>query len=79
EDMLPLLCNIYNYIEKEIGDKLINIIRTMKNLLNHTNHASIIKREILLYKSFGKILYPQWKQFFNPSEAQDANFQKKLK
>jgi len=79
EDMLPLLYKIYNYIEREIGDKLINIIRTMKNLLNHTNHPSIIKREILLYKSFGKILYPQWKQYFKPNELQDANFQEKLK
>ncbi|MFX0025058.1 MAG: B12-binding domain-containing radical SAM protein [Candidatus Hermodarchaeota archaeon] len=79
EDMLPLLCDIYYYIEREIGDKLLNIIQTMKNLLKHTNHPTLFKSEIQLYKSFGKIFYPHWKEFFNPTEVQNACFQNKLK
>ncbi|MEJ2293488.1 MAG: hypothetical protein P8Y23_01820 [Candidatus Lokiarchaeota archaeon] len=79
EDMLPLLYEIHNYIEREIGDKLINIIQTMKNLINHTNHPKLFKSEIQLYKSLGKVFYPHWKNFFNPTGVQDSNFQKKLK
>lgn len=78
-DMLPLLYNIYNYIESETGDKIISMAQTMINLLKHTKNPNIIKNEIKLYKSIGKMLYPHWKLFFNPNETQDANFQFKLK
>ncbi|MFX1317165.1 MAG: B12-binding domain-containing radical SAM protein [Promethearchaeota archaeon] len=74
EDILPLLHNIYNYIEREIGDKALHVAQTMKKLLNHTNHPIFFKQEIKSLLSIGKQLYPRWKEFFKPNEAQDSNY-----
>jgi len=79
DDMLPLLCKIYNYIETEIGIITLNAATTLENLLDHTNHPKMIKREIKTYKSICKMIFPKWKQFFNPSEIQEANYLNKLK
>lgn len=38
----------------------------------------MIKREIKTYKSINKMLYPKWKQFFHPSEAQQAKYLNKF-
>ncbi len=79
EDILPLLCDIYDFIEKETGDKILYVAQTMKNLLNHTNHPNLFKKEIRSLLSIGKSLYPKWKEFFKPNERQDSNFLNHLK
>ena len=78
DDMLPLLSKIYNFIETEIGPPTLNVARTLENLISHTNHPKMIKREIKTYKTINKMFYPKWKQFFNPSEAQNAKYLAKL-
>jgi hypothetical protein len=79
DDILPLLGEIYNYIETENGILTLNAAHTLENLLSYTNHSKMIKREIKTYKSISKMIFPKWKQFFNPSEIQEANFLSKLK
>ncbi|MBN1213916.1 MAG: hypothetical protein JXA99_00585 [Candidatus Lokiarchaeota archaeon] len=78
EDMLPLLYNIYRFIEQEKGSILINMARTYENLINYTNHPRIIRRDLKWYKNIGKILYPTWKEFFKPNYTQEKNYLNKI-
>ncbi len=78
ENILPLLCDINNHIQRETGNPAINLSKTLENALNYTDHPKIIKREIKSFRSIGKMIYPKWKQYFEPSERQDLNYLKKL-
>jgi len=78
EDMLPLLNKIYQYIQTETGGKLVTYIHVMKNLLNHTNHPKLFKKDLKSLISMAKLVYPMWKKFFNPSELQDKNYLSKV-
>jgi len=79
EDMLPLLNKIYQYIQTETGGKIVTYIQVMKNLLNYTNHPKLFKKDIKNLISMGKMVYPKWKKFFNPSELQDKNYLSKIR
>ena len=78
EDMLPLLNKIYQYIQTETGGKIVTYIQLIKNLINHTNHPKLFKGDIKLLISMSKLVYPKWKEFFNPSKVQDRNYLNKI-
>ncbi|MFW9873820.1 MAG: B12-binding domain-containing radical SAM protein [Candidatus Thorarchaeota archaeon] len=77
-DIFPLLCEIYKYIEVEKGNIFINAAQTMENLINFTNHPKIIRREIKMYKALGKSIFNAWKEYFNPTEVQQAQYLQKV-
>ena len=78
EDMFPLLCKIYKYIEVERGNMILNMASTYEKLLKYTNHPKLIRREMKIYKSIGKTIYPAWKDYFKPTKIQEENYLKKI-
>jgi hypothetical protein len=74
EDILPLLCEIYNYIERETGGKLVNVIQVYRNLRKHMKNPKLLQKELSGYQSVAKMLFPHWKAFFNTTEEQNARY-----
>jgi len=79
EDIFPLLCDIYKFIEKEVGSISLNMVHTYKNLMNHTSHPKIIKRERNFLKGLCKHFFPYWKDFFNPNMRQIERYTQIIK
>jgi hypothetical protein len=73
EDMLPLLCDIHEYIEKEKGCMALGYVELYENLLKF-NRKKIFDKRIKLYKNVAKALFPSWKRHLNPSIEQEANY-----
>jgi len=71
---LPLLCEIYRYIERETGGKLVNVIQVERNLLSHMKNPKLIQKELSGYQSIAKMLFTSWKTFFNTTEEQNARY-----
>jgi hypothetical protein len=74
KDMLPLLYEVYKYMEAETCNLIYNTPRTMRNLLQFPKNSRSIKREIKSYEMMRKDLYGEWKRFFSPTEVQNNKF-----
>ena len=69
EDMLPLLCKIHTYFEKETGSLVTSYIKlyeTLNELYPQKNFGKSLKR----YKDISKALFPSWKKHLNPTNEQ---------
>jgi hypothetical protein len=74
-DMLPLLLDIYEYLDKEVGpmplrygDILSNVPRKSKGL----------EKKIDMNRMIAKLLYPSWEKYLNPTLEQDHRYLSKL-
>ena len=75
EDMLPLLRDIYEFLEKENGNNLLNTIKLYNN--KQKSHK-YFKRQVKLYKNISKIQFSSWKKNLNPTPTQIEKYQKKM-
>ncbi len=51
----------------------------MKNLVNmKAKDWRLFKRNMKLYQTIGKSIFPAWKEFFKPSEEQIRNYLRKI-
>ncbi len=78
EDILPLLCELYRYIEKEKGNVMTGNLEILKKLLilrkekygiKHNLYKDIFKK-VKLYKNMVKGIFPSWKLYLKPTPKQ---------
>lgn len=77
EDILPIMCEINKYVEKERGNLSLQLYNIKKRLLLiRDNNKRDIRKQARLYQSISKFLYPAWKDYLNPSNQQIENYVK---
>ena len=74
EDMVPLLYEINQYIEKETGHALLNNLNVVKNLYRHKT----AKKKFKFSQRVSTMLFPSWKEKLNPSSTQIEKYKNKL-
>ncbi|MFW9969877.1 MAG: B12-binding domain-containing radical SAM protein [Candidatus Odinarchaeota archaeon] len=74
-DMLPLMHDILEYIEKERGTPLLSFIELLGNI---PKKRKLFEKRIELYRKIASFLYPSWKEHLSPSEAQQEKYLQRL-
>ena len=73
--MLPLTYEIYEYIEKEQGPQVLSLMELLSNV---PNQRKVFKRQIKLYKTMSKQLFPSWKKYLDPSQEQVEKYMSRM-
>ena len=75
EDMLPLIYDIYEYIEKERGTPLLSFMECLDNI---PKKREIFEKRIETYRKVASFLYPSWKENLNPTREQEEKYLQRL-
>lgn len=67
EDMLPLMYDIFEYIEKERGPYFLYLIDLMRNI---PNQKKCYQDNIKLYTDLLNLVFPSWKENLDPTQEQ---------
>ena len=79
KDMLPLMCRIHRYIEREEGPFIARLYEIVNNLIRinfsrRKNYSGLKK----IYKMTGSLMYPEWKDYLKPAPDKQSSYEERL-